>query len=99
MVSILVIDNGIKEPTHRCQNSNTNQILIFGRGGGYVKVRECVLYTRVYVLGMRVLTWYIDPHGIKIKKIWHTIPCLIDIKKCKIVHYNYLNCVCVCVCV
>ena len=63
MVSTLIIDNGIKEPTHGYQNSNTNQILIVGRERWYVKVRECVLYTRVYILGMRVLTWYINPNG------------------------------------
>lgn len=31
------INNGIKEPTHRYQDCDTNQILIFG---GCVKVRE-----------------------------------------------------------
>ena len=45
MVSIININNGIKEPTHGYQNCNTSQILIFG---GYVKVRES-LYTRVII--------------------------------------------------
>ena len=45
MVSINNIINGIKEPTHRYQNSNPSQIFIVG---GYVKVRES-LYTRVII--------------------------------------------------
>ena len=30
MVSIININNGVKEPIHRYQNRNTSQILIFG---------------------------------------------------------------------
>ena len=45
MISIIRINNGIKEPIRGYQNCNTNQILIFG---GYVKVRES-LYTRVVI--------------------------------------------------
>ena len=37
MVAIINIKNGIKEPTHGYQNTDTSQILI---SGGYVKVRE-----------------------------------------------------------
>ena len=43
MVSIININNGIKEPTCGYQNCNTSEILIFG---GYAKVREC-LYTKL----------------------------------------------------
>ena len=45
MVSMIYINNGIKEPTHGYQNCNTNQIMIFG---GYLKVRES-LSTRVII--------------------------------------------------
>jgi hypothetical protein len=45
MASIMNINNGIKEPTRRYQNCNTNQTLIFG---SYVKVRES-LYTRIII--------------------------------------------------
>ena len=41
MISIININNGIKEPTQGYQNCNTNQITIFG---WYVRVRE-YLYT------------------------------------------------------
>ena len=47
MVSIVNIDNGIKEPTGGYCNCNTNQILIFG---GYVKVRN-FLYTQIIIFG------------------------------------------------
>ena len=55
MVSIININNGVKEPTHGYQNCNTNQILIFG---GYVKVRES-LYTQVIIWVNAILN-YID---------------------------------------
>ena len=45
MGSIINISIGIKEPTQRHHNFNTNQNLMFG---GYVKVRES-LYTRVII--------------------------------------------------
>ena len=41
MVSRVNINNGVKEPTGRCRNFNTNPTMKFG---GYVKVRES-LYT------------------------------------------------------
>ena len=44
-VSIININNGIKEPTHEYPNYNTSQILIYG---GYVKMRES-LYTQVVI--------------------------------------------------
>ena len=44
-VSIININNGIKEPTCWYQNCNTNQISIFG---GYIKVRES-LYPSYYL--------------------------------------------------
>ena len=45
MVSIININNGIKEPTPGYQNCNTNQILMFG---GYVQMRE-FLYILVVI--------------------------------------------------
>ena len=45
MVSIININNCIKEHTHVYQNCSTSQILTFS---GYVKVRES-LYTQVIV--------------------------------------------------
>jgi hypothetical protein len=46
MISIIKINNGIKEPIYGYQNCNTTQILIFG---GYVKVRESVIYMNSYL--------------------------------------------------
>ena len=46
MESIIDINNGSKEPTLGYQNYNTSQILIFG---GYLKLRESVLYPRYYL--------------------------------------------------
>lgn len=46
MVSIIKVNNGIKEPACVYQNCNTNQILIFG---GYVKAGES--------LRTQVITW------------------------------------------
>ena len=37
VVSIISIDNGVKEPTRGYQNCNTNQILIFDK---YVEVKK-----------------------------------------------------------
>ena len=48
LVAIINTNNGIKEPTHKNQNGNTNEILIFS---GYVKVRES--------LSARVIIWVI----------------------------------------
>ena len=45
VVSIININDGIKEPTHGYQNCNISQILIFD---GYVKMRES-LYTQVII--------------------------------------------------
>ena len=45
IVSIININNSIKEPTHGYQNWNTSHILIFG---GCVKVRD-PLYTQVII--------------------------------------------------
>ena len=45
MVSIININNGLKEPTHGYQNYNTGQILIFG---GYVNMRKS-LYIQVII--------------------------------------------------
>ena len=47
MVSIININNVIKEPIQGYQNCNTNQILIFG---GYDKVRE-FMYSQAYYFG------------------------------------------------
>jgi hypothetical protein len=44
-VSLIHINNGIKESTHKYQNCNTIQLMIFGV---YVKIRES-LYTRVII--------------------------------------------------
>jgi hypothetical protein len=77
MVSIINIDNGIKEPTRGHQNCNANKTLVFN---GCIKVRES-LYTQllfgsipvltmlIVFLGMIVFAWYIDPHGIENKSI------------------------------
>ena len=40
-VSIIKINNNIKEPTHGYHNYNTNQILIFGK---QLKIRDCFFY-------------------------------------------------------
>ena len=78
MVSIININNGIKEPTRGIQNCSTSQIMIFG---GYVKVQKS-LSTRVIIrvdiilnfiilgrfyLGIKVLACYIDVNGIENK--------------------------------
>ena len=45
MVSIININNDIKEPTHGCQNCNTRIILI---SGAYFKMKES-LYSQIIV--------------------------------------------------
>ena len=44
-VSLIHINNGIKESTHKYQNCNTIQLMIFGV---YIKMRES-LYTQVII--------------------------------------------------
>jgi hypothetical protein len=51
MVSIIINNKGVKEPTPGCQKYNTSQILIFG---GYLKVRKS-LYTQSCSLGHTIL--------------------------------------------
>jgi hypothetical protein len=72
MVSII----NIKESTHGFQNCNTIHTLIFG---GYVEVRgsldihvigwvnpfHTILILGSFRLGVKVLTWFLDPNGIK----------------------------------
>jgi hypothetical protein len=55
MVSIININNSMKEPAHGSQNCNTSQILIFG---GCVKVRAS-LHTRVIIRDNTIL-YHID---------------------------------------
>ena len=87
--------HGIREPTHEYQICDINWLLIFG---GYVEVRG-YLYTQVYYLGqyyskprmilgwfylgMKVLTWYMDPNGIT-TKVQSNTRTLLSIKKCEI---------------
>jgi len=55
-VSIININNDVKELTSRYQNCDINDILILG---GYVKVRES-LYVRVVVFWVQTILNYID---------------------------------------
>ena len=59
MVSIININNGIKEPTCGYQNCNTSQIMKYG---GYVKARES-LYTQVIIWVSTILN-HIDTKAV-----------------------------------
>lgn len=62
MISIININNDIKEPTHGYQNYKTNQILVFGR---YLKARE-YLYARV-IIWINTILDHIDTETILLK--------------------------------
>ena len=62
MISIININNGIKEPTHGYQNCKTNRTLVFGR---YLKARE-YLYARVIIWVDTILD-HIDIEAILLK--------------------------------
>ena len=86
--------NGIIEPTCGYQDCHTSQISTFG---GYVEMKEYlhtwaiinvntiqnIFIPRWFYLGMKVLSWYIDPHGM-INKIIVKHPDHIGIKICEI---------------
>ena len=103
MVSIININNGIKEPTSGYQNYITTQILIFG---GHVKVRES-LFIRViiwvYTISNHINTMailprydyscmiYINSNGVEDKNI-AKYPYHVGIKMCEIKNLGFSIC-------
>lgn len=103
LVSTIIINNGLKEPTWLV----TKSVLIFGR---YLKVRKS-MYTQVVIwvstiltklilvwiyIDMKFLGWYIDPSGIENKNILNYPHMLVSTRvKCvilvHIMHQRYSN--------
>ena len=76
MVSIININNGIKEPTCEYQSCNASQVF----HNGWVSKGESIFVNLSYYLGqdlfyvgLKVLAWYIDPNDIGSKNI-HKCP-------------------------